>query len=60
MIEIVEESYNRDDDTTTLKVRFSEGDRGISFSISRNGRLTEQEMNDFAQERFNEWKERTA
>jgi len=60
MIEIIEESYNRDEDSTTLKVRFSEGDRGIQFSISRNGRLTEQEMNEFAQQQFDEWKERTA
>jgi len=60
MIEIIEESYNRDENTTTLKVRFSEGDRGIQFSISRSGRLTEQEMNEFAQQQFDEWKERTA
>lgn len=60
MIEIIEESYNREQDATILEVRFFEQDRSIEFSISRSGRLTEQEMNEFAQQQFDEWKERTA
>lgn len=60
MIEIIEESYNREEDLTEIRVRFSHNNLGIDYRISRNGRLTEQEMQDFAQEKYDEWISRTS
>lgn len=60
MIDIVHETYYREKDVTEIHVRYKFESRSIQYSFFRDGKLTEQEIEQEAQNDFEDWKQRTA